>query len=130
MSKKSYDLIIPSDYNIKPAELEAARILANYFKADVRVLSPSNEYMVKTADFLIKNKEYELKSPITKNVKSIEKIIKHSTQQSKHLIIDMRKTKIREKKMITICENMLGNLKKLNEILLIVNKKKIVDFRK
>ena len=130
MPKKSYNVIIPSDYNIKTAELEAARILANFYKTDVRVLSPSKEYMVKTADFVIDNKAYELKSPITKNVKSIEKIIKHATQQSKYLIIDIRKTKISEKRMIAICENKLENLKKLNEILLIVSKKKIIDIRK
>ena len=128
--QQTYNVIVPNNYKIKPAELEAAYILSNHFKADVHVLSPSKGFMIKTADFIIKNKEYELKSPITSNVKSIEKKIKHSTQQSNHLIIDMRRSNINEKKMISICENMLSNLKKLSEILLIVNNKKIIDFRK
>ena len=65
MAKKSYDVIVPHDYKIQPAELEAASILADYYKTNIRVLSPSKDYKVKTADFVINDINYELKSPIT-----------------------------------------------------------------
>jgi len=130
MAKKSYDVIVPHDYKIQPAELEAASVLADYFKTNVRVLSPSKDYMVKTADFVINDISYELKSPITKSVRSIENMIHLATKQSGNVVVDIRKSKITEKRMIKLCEDLLRYYKKLNKIILIVKNKKVLEFTK
>jgi len=115
MSKKSFGVIIPKEYKIKPAELDAAWILANYYKADVRVLTPSDGFMQKTADFIINNILYELKSPITSNIRSIENLVRLATKQSNNVILDLRKTKLTEKRMIELCNDRLREIKKLRK---------------
>ena len=130
MPKKSYDVILPHDYKVQSAELEAASILANYFQGNVRILSPSNDYMVKTADFIINEISYELKSPITKSVRSIENMIHLATKQSGNVIVDIRKSKITEKRMVKLCEDLLKYYKKLSKIVLIVKNKKVLEFSK
>jgi len=128
--KRKFDVYIPDGHKITKPEREAAWILAKHYRATVHFIRPSNEYMVKSADFRINDREYELKSPTSKNIHHIEKIIKLASKQSSHIIIDMRKTRITEDRMISLCENLIKNIKKLNKILLIVNKKKIIDFYK
>jgi superfamily II DNA or RNA helicase len=130
MAKKRYDVVVPSDYKIKPAELDAAQILARHYMTTVTVLSPSKAYKEKTADFIIKGESYELKSPITKNVGSIEKMIRSGAKQSNNVVVDMRKSKITEKRMIKLCNDRLENIKKLRKIVLIVNNKKILEYSK
>ena len=130
MVKKSYNVIVPSDSKIKPFEFEAALILADYFKADVRFLSPSKRYKTNTADFVIDNIEYELKSPITKSPRSIENLIHDATKQSFNIVVDIRKSKIKEKRMMKLCEDSLRYYKKIKKIVLIVNKNKVLEFIK
>ena len=130
MAKKTYNVIVPSDYKIQPAELDAASILADYYKTDIRVLSPSKDYKVKTADFVINGVSYELKSPITKSVRSIENMIHLATKQSGNVVVDISKSKITEKRMIKLCEDLLKYYKKLNKIVLIVKNKKVLEFSK
>ena len=130
MAKISYEVIIPSNHKIRPTELDAAQILANHFKASVKVLCPATGYMQKSADFIIDDISYELKSPTTSKISSIEKIIRLASRQSGNVVIDMRKTKITEKRMIELCNDRLKNIKRLKKVVLIVNSKKVLEFRK
>ena len=130
MAKKSYDVILPSDSKIRPHELEAAGILANHYKTTVRVLPQSKRFKESSADFIIDGNSYELKSPITSSVRSINNLIQLATKQSRNVVIDIRKSKITEKRMIQVCNERLKSLKKLNKIVLIVNKKIVLEFNK
>ena len=130
MSKKSYDVIVPHNHKIRPAELEAAGILANHFKTTVRVLPQSKGYKETSADFIIDGSSYELKSPKTSSVRSISNLIQSATKQSRNVVIDIRKSRITEKKMIQICNERLKSLKKIKKIVLIVNKKIVLEFTK
>ena len=86
--------------------------------------------MEKTADFLIDNERYELKTPTSPQIRTIEKHIRLATKQSENVIIDSRKTKITEKRMTEICIDRLAHIKKLRKIVLIVDKKKVLDSSK
>ena len=130
MPKKTVDVVIPDGYKINNAEREAAWILANYYKTVVRVLRPSEKYMEKTADFAINGIHYELKTPKSAKVRSIEKLIHAATKQSKNVIIDSRKTRVTEKRMIEICVDRLAHIRNLSRIVLIVGKKKVLEFSK
>ena len=130
MPKKSYGVIIPKEYKIKPAELDAAWILANHYKMDVQVLTPSDGFMQKTADFIISDVLYELKSPITSNIRSIENLVRLATKQSYNVILDLRKTKLTEKRMHELCKERLREIKKLRKIILIAKNKKVLEFTK
>ena len=130
MAKKSYDVIVPHNHKIRSAELDAAGILANHFRTTVRVLRKSERFMESSADFEIAGISYELKTPITSSVRSIKNLIQDATKQSKNVVIDIRKSRITEQKMIPICTERLENLKKLKKIVLIVNKKIVLEFSK
>ena len=130
MTKKVVDVVIPDGYKISSAEREAAWILANHYKTIVRVLRPTDRYMEKTADFSIDDSQFELKTPTSAQVKNVEKMVRQATKQSENVVIDSRKTKITEKRMVEICVELLAIIKNLRRIVLIVNKKKILDFYK
>ena len=128
MAKKLYDVIIPHNHKARPTELEAASILANHFKTTVRVLPKSERFKEKSADFMIDGISYELKTPITSKISSLEKIIRLASRQSGNVVIDIRKSKIAEKRMIVLCKDRLLNIKRLKKIVLIVNNKKVLEF--
>ena len=130
MSKKNIDVVIPDGYKLGKKEREAAWILANHYNTIVRALRPSNNFMEKTADFVIGNDYYELKTPVSPQVRSIEKHIRIAAKQSENVIIDSRKTKITQKRMVEICNDQLTYIKSLKKIVLIVNKKIVLDFTK
>ena len=130
MSRKQYDVILPHNHKIRTAELEAAGILANHFKANVRVIKKSERFKESSADFEIDGTMYELKSPITSSTRSINNLIQSATKQSRNVVIDIRKSKITEKKMIQICNERLKSLKKIKKIVLIVDKKIVLEFNK
>ena len=128
MAKKLYDVIIPHNHKARPAELEAAGILANHFKSNVRVLPKSERFKVSSADFEIDGTIYELKSPVTSKIGSMEKIIRLASKQSGNVVIDIRKSKITEKRMSELCKDRLINIKRLKKIVLIVKNKKVLEF--
>ena len=130
MPKRTVDVVIPDGYKISTAEREAAWILANHYKTIVRILRPTGGYMEKTADFIINDFRFELKTPTSAHVRSVEKLIRQATKQSENVIIDSRMTRIIEKRIIEICIDRLAHIKKLRRIVLIVNKKKVLDFFK
>ena len=130
MSKKSYDVIIPHNHKARPTELEVASILANYFKTNVRILRKSERFKEPSADFEISGIIYELKSPITSKVSSMEKIIRLASKQSSNVVIDIRRSRITEKRMIELCKDRLVNIKRLRKIVLIVKNKKVLEFIK
>ena len=130
MPKRIIDVVIPDGYKISSAEREAAWILANHQKTVVRILRPAGGFMEKTADLVINDSRYELKTPLSAQFRSVEKLIRQATKQSENVIIDSRKTKITEKRMTEICIDRLAHIKKLNKIVLIVGKKKVMDFSK
>jgi hypothetical protein len=113
MAKKTNGVDIPKEYKIKPDELEAAWVLVRHYKTDVKVLKPSDRFMQKTADFIIYDTQYELKTPSTSNVDKIERMIRRATKQSGNVILDIQHTKITEKRMTEIIKDRLLHIKKL-----------------
>jgi hypothetical protein len=131
MSKNpTIDVLIPDGYKPKKVEKEAAWILANHYKTVVRMLRPTMGYKEKTADFGIGDDFLELKTPTSAKVSKIEWLIRDATKQSVNVVIDMRRSRILENRMIEICLDRLIHVKKLQKIILIVNKKKVLDFDK
>ena len=129
-NKNKFEVLIPAGYKPKKHELDAAWILSKHFNSIVQVLRPSKGYKEKTADFVIDNIQYELKTPTTSKVSKVEVTIREAVKQSVNVVIDMRKTKITEKRMIEICQDRLIHIKKLRKITLIVDKEKVLDFYK
>jgi len=58
----------------------------------------------------------------------MEKIIRLASKQSGNVVIDIRKSKITEKRMSELCKDRLLNIKRLKKIVLIVKNKKVLEF--
>jgi hypothetical protein len=127
---RTIDVFVPDGYKPTKVEKEAAWILAQHYKTVVKILRPTMGYMEKTADFQIGEIRAELKTPTSAKVGKVEWLIRNATKQSENVVVDMRKTKILETRMIEICQDRLEHIKKLRRIILIVNKKKVLDFDK
>jgi len=126
--KKTIDVLVPDGYKPRKVEKEAAWILARHYRTVVRILRPTMKYLEKTPDFLINDAVYELKTPTSNKVEKIEWLIRQATKQSENVVLDGRKTKIHEKRLIEICKDRLKHIKKAKKIVLIVNDKKVLDF--
>jgi hypothetical protein len=131
MKKRSkIDVLKPDGYKPSKNELAVAWLLAEYFKAKVEVLRPTMGYQEKTPDYCIGELLLELKTPITTKTDKVISIIRSASKQAHVIVIDMRKTKIHEKRMIELCHEGIARYKKVDRISLIVNKHKIFDFGK
>jgi hypothetical protein len=128
--KKIIDVLIPDGYKPRKVEREAAWILARHYKTVVQILRPTMGYKEKTADFQIGDDLYELKTPISTKAEKVEWMIRNGAKQSKNVVLDGRKTKIHEKRLVEICKDRLKRIKKVRKIILIINKKKVLDFTK
>ncbi|MDR0518902.1 MAG: hypothetical protein LBG82_02435 [Clostridiales Family XIII bacterium] len=130
MAEKVVEVLIPDGYKPKKVEREAAWILANHYKATVNILRPTMGYKEKTAYFQIGGECYELKTPLTAKTDKVLTDIMNATKQAGIVVIDMRKTKIIEKRMTELCGQAIRTMKKLDKLVLIVNKKKVLEFAK
>ena len=128
--KKIIDVFIPDGYKPKKVEREAAWVLARHYKTTVRILRPTMGYQEKTPDFVVNEMRYELKTPTSAKVKKIEWLIRDASKQSENVVLDGRKTKIHEKRLIEICKDRLKHIKKVRKIILITSERKVLDFIK
>lgn len=92
MSK--YNVIISDDIVPYPEsfEVSAAVILSRYFKADVKFISRKSS---NTPDVEITNIYWEIKSPTGKGKRTIQHQIHRALSQSKNIVFDARRTKLR-----------------------------------
>jgi hypothetical protein len=128
--KNLIDVFVPDGYKPKKVEINAAWILARHYKTTVKILRPTMGYKEKTPDFIVGNVKFELKTPTSAKVEKIEGLIREAVRQSENVVLDGRKTKIHEKRLVEICKDRLKHIKKVKKIALIINKKKVLDFIK
>lgn len=95
--KPKYKVIVktlPQDAP-KDFEMSAALIVANYFKTDIIFLRPGS---MKSPDLLVKQELWELKSPRGNSKNTIHNVFVTSRKQSYNVIIDLRNSRMHEKK--------------------------------
>lgn len=85
--KNKTNIIIPQGVNIWHHELLTAEALANS-GVTTEFLKPKNNQNAKSADLLIDGEEWEIKSPSTNKLSSIERNLKRASKQSENIIID------------------------------------------
>jgi len=128
MSTQEIDVIVPDGYKPGKKERDVAWILARHFCTKVEILRPVNKFKQKTADFLINGVEYELKTPTSSSVDKVQDKIAEGSKQARFIVLDGRRTKILDKRLIKICQVTIGDVRRINRILLITkNHQKIID---
>ena len=119
------NVIVPTNVNPYPErfEIEAASIIAEYMDADAVFLARN---MAKTPDIVIKNIEWEIKSPLGKGKHVIEDQIKRASTQSLYIIIDARRCKLHMAKIRSHLKLQVSVRPKIKQVLLI-NKQGVVE---
>ena len=126
--KRIIDVLVPHGYKPPKKDIDAAWVLARYYKTVVNILRPVNKYKVKTPDFHFNDQDYELKVITSTQVRQLLHLLEIAKNQSRNIVIDIRKTKISEKRATEICQKFVENHKKY-KISLIISAKKVLDIK-
>ncbi|MDR0979740.1 MAG: hypothetical protein LBM12_01130 [Candidatus Nomurabacteria bacterium] len=123
------DVLIPDGYKPARKEKDAAWVLARFYKTTVEMLRPSARYRERTPDFKINGKPYELKTPETSQARKILTLISEASDQAERVVIDIRWTKVIEKRMLDLaCEALLVKQnKRIIKIVVIASRKKVLE---
>jgi hypothetical protein len=122
-------IIKPDGLRLEPHEDSTARILkANGFT--VEFLFPLDAYKTKTADCLIDNTLFEIKSPVGNSKTTIQNQFKRAVRQSKNIVFDLRRTKIPDNLAIKQCSNQFHEHHKAKRLLIITKSGTILAFDK
>jgi len=92
-------VIIPGGLPIPPEkhELDAAYVLARHYQTTVEFLVPVDDYKRKSADIVMLDILWEIKSPIGDSKSTIRNQFRRASRQSKNIVIDLRRTKLKFK---------------------------------
>jgi hypothetical protein len=95
--KNPGQVIIPTDHPNPPEqhEVDAAYVLARHYQTTVEFLVPVDDYKRKSADILMQGVQWEIKCPTGESKSTIRNQFRRASRQSKCIIIDLRRTKIK-----------------------------------
>ena len=123
----SYKIIVDTSYRDRPKdhELSAAVLLTEYFACDIIIVRPTLQH---TPDFLIKEKTWELKSPLGNGKNTIKNNLHTARKQSANVIIDLRRCKLHQSKALA---NIKGYFKdhqsQIKHLIIITKSNKIIE---
>jgi len=123
-------VIIPVNHPNPPEqhEIDAAIVLARHYRCNVEFLIPIDDYKRKTADVIMFGVEWEMKSPTGKSKYNIQDQFRRASKKAKNIVIDARRTKLRDE---LIEKAIVFELKKrpyLNKVILINKNEKVLEF--
>ena len=127
MEKDKAQVIMPADLPNLPEqhEIEVAWILARHYQQVIEFLKPVNDYMRKTADFIMNGAVWEIKSPMGKSKRNVERQIKRALTQSQNIIFDGRRTAIPDEVLLNRINYVASQRTKIRK-LVFIGKNKIV----
>ena len=117
-------IIIPAGVKPWPHELRVAEILA-MAGYNVRFLEESSLH---TADVLLNGIEFEIKSPKSANVNSLEHLLKKALKQSSNIIIDTSRMKnSRDNNVKKFLISQAKSRKQIKKLIMITKRGQIID---
>ena len=124
-----YKIIVSTNISPHPGsyELTAAIILASYFKSDAHFIERTTS---KTADVMIKNIAWEIKSPMGKGKRNIQHQFSRAMKQSCNIVFDARRSKIHMIKITRELEKQFKMTKSIKRLVLITKTSKVVEFKR
>ncbi|HEV2403706.1 MAG TPA: hypothetical protein VGS08_05920 [Candidatus Saccharimonadales bacterium] len=129
MSKKSGKIIIPVGMKPRPRqhEIDAAEILAEYFRANVEFIPTTNR---NTPDYLINGVLWELKSPQGTGKNNIQRQLQYASHQSANVIIHAGRSKMHSAKIRREVERQFRIIKSIRRLLFISKDGKIIEIKR
>ena len=123
MTKKKAGVYIAPGRRPWAHELKAAEVLA--LAGHCVEFLP--EGLLPKADILLDGVEYEIKSPETEKLTSIEQLIRKALKQSCNIIIDASRCKIQESRLRRYLVHKCREQKQIKRMLLITKGREIID---
>jgi hypothetical protein len=97
---------------------------------DVELIPPVQRKGARTPDIRMLGLEWEMKSPKSNGKYTIEHSFRSALKQSPNIIFDIRGSKIPQEKCVTEIERRFNDFKKVNRVMIITKKQKLLDFVK
>ena len=127
MAKSRGRVTVPASANIWPHELRCAKAIASAGHC-VEFLARMEGYKVKTPDLVVDGVMWELKSPETSNLKSLQRVLRRAGSQSRNVIIDTtRATKLSDAAIEKELRRLLPLTKSVKRIIMVAKGGNIVD---
>ena len=128
MTKRSKGtIIIPAGVEVWEHELKTAQVLAD-FGYTICFIERSNGHGIKSADILIDNEPYEIKSPIASKLSAVERNLKRAYHQSTNIVFDSRRMKwLPDKSIQKELVKQLKLTKNIKSILFVNRKHEVID---
>jgi len=121
-------LIIPAGAQPEPHEVKVAAQLQRSGKNIVFIV-PRDGYKQKTADIYVDGVPWEIKGPVGNTRHTISRQIKKASKQSKSIIIDTSRTKIKDKDIERWLKADVMQHKSLQNLKLMTKNGKIIDIK-
>ena len=97
---------------------------------DIELIPKSNKKGIHTADIIMNNTKWELKSPKGKGRWLLENTLQKASKQSPNVIIDLARIKIHQTKCLQELEKQFHKSKKVKQLKIITKSRKMVEFKK
>ena len=90
---------------------------------DIELIPPSNSPKSKTPDLMMQGLAWEMKSPTSNNLKTIERMFLRGLKQSQNLIIDIRGIKTKPDTVLGYLKRLFSQTKSSKKMIIIYNGK-------
>lgn len=121
--KKLARVVVPYGACVTENESSVAKILVKT-GYDVRFLKTQ---LVKMPDIVFMGREWEIKTPIGKNSRTIENIMRRVLKQSVNIVLDLRYIGLADEKSLREIERQMGLMKRIKNVIVINRNGEIVD---
>lgn len=120
-------VIIPAGVSVWEHELATAQKLAARGNT-VEFLTPSTGNELKIADIVMAGVTWEMKSPESSSVKSLQRILRRAGKQSSNVIIDIARMKgISTNQAETELRRLKPHIKAIKRLLLVTRSEEVID---
>ena len=129
--KNPGQVIIPASHPSppEPHEVDAAMVLAYHYQCTVEFLVPVDDYKRKTADVKMLGVEWEIKCPVGMSKSTIRNQFRRASEQSKCIIIDGRRTKLRKQSIVKSVIHEIKERPYIKKVILIDKSKNVIEIK-
>ena len=121
--------IIPNGVSLEKHESETI-VFFTERGYDIELIPPSNSPKAKTPDFIMNGVAWEMKSPQGKSKTSLEHILKKAIKQSKNIIIDLRRSKLKEEIAIKEIKKRYNQTNSCRKLKIITKSQNLLEYKK
>ena len=119
-------VIIPDTLRPRPSDLErkVAILLARHFHSAVQFVRPKSN--TRTADCIIMGQTWEIKSPQTDKINTLQKLLRHASTQSPNVVVDLRRSKMNVNQALSRLHYLLKSIPHLKHVLVVTKSNKVL----